>query len=251
MMTRKDIFKVNLDDIEDMQKQKFSPNSAISHMRHGLKEISDNLVREIKTDFILDSEVKGRLPFTEKDISDLISSIQKYGQQIPILTRFIKDRPNYYEIVYGRRRLMALKVLGLPAKTIIKDIDDRNALFIQAQENHFRSNTSFINSAMMASSLKAKGMRAQDVAEAINTHKATISRMSHVANSIPYLLIEIIGPAPGTGRRPWLELSDMLAANKLDTDTIIQRLEEQLEMETATSDERFKAVFQIVKAFTL
>jgi ParB family chromosome partitioning protein len=246
-MVRKNIFKANLDDIEEVPSQNFSQKSALSHMRHGLKDLAENSVREVKTDFILDSEVRDRLPFTEDAVADLISSIQTYGQQIPILVRYIKDRPGYYEIVYGRRRLMALKALGLSAKTIIRDIDDRNALFIQAQENHYRINPSFIEDAMMASSLKAKGMSTEDVAEAINTHKATISRMSHVANSIPYILIEIIGPAPGTGRRPWLELADMLAANKLDTDTIIQKLQEQIDMEIATSDDRFKSVFQIVQ----
>jgi ParB family transcriptional regulator, chromosome partitioning protein len=73
---------------------------------------------------------------------------------------------------------------------------------------------------------------------ALTGYKSDLSNMLSVARKIPEDIIDAIGPAPGVGRRGWIELADLLAERGLEDtvrkavlDPAIQRLE---------SDERFK-----------
>jgi len=97
------------------QKARFPNTGAMSGVKSTLKDVASNAVREISVDVIEESGPKDRLSFTDSDILTLAESIKAHGQQVPIMVRPISDKPGHYKIVYGRRRLRALRSLGIPA----------------------------------------------------------------------------------------------------------------------------------------
>jgi ParB/RepB/Spo0J family partition protein len=75
----------------------------------------------------------------ESSCSELIESIKKNGQQIPVIAR-VKN--NAYEIICGSRRLFACKYLSIPIIIAIVDIDDKTALLVMDAENRSRKDIS-------------------------------------------------------------------------------------------------------------
>ena len=79
------------------------------------------------------------------NIEELATSIEKAGQQEPILVRPIKnahlsESPNIkYEIIFGNRRWRACKLIGKNLLAIVRNIDDQEAAFAQKEENENRA----------------------------------------------------------------------------------------------------------------
>ena len=72
--------------------------------------------------------------------ADLIDSIDKNGQHIPVISRPINN--DSYEIICGSRRLYVCKKLNIPILAAIVDIDDKDALLIMDAENRPRKDIS-------------------------------------------------------------------------------------------------------------
>ncbi|MEO8402466.1 MAG: ParB/RepB/Spo0J family partition protein [Gammaproteobacteria bacterium] len=79
------------------------------------------------------------------NIEDLANSIQKAGQQEPILVRAIKnahlsnDPTIKYEIIFGNRRWRACKLIGKNLLAIVRELSDQEAAFAQKEENENRT----------------------------------------------------------------------------------------------------------------
>lgn len=117
---------------------RFPETGAMSGMKSTLRDLSSNAVREIDPAYIDGAGPKDRLDFSDEDVADLAESIRAHGQQVPIMVRPIAERPGYYRIVYGRRRLRALSRLGVPAKALVRSLNDEQAILAQGQENSQR-----------------------------------------------------------------------------------------------------------------
>ena len=175
--------KVTFDIPEDEEKQESSSISptrtqsrapALSGMARSLQDAAQSSIQEISTDLIDDSEFKDRLALDdEEDIRELAESIEKQGQLIPIL---VSPEGGRYRIIYGRRRLAALRLIGKPAKALIRSLDEDQVILAQGQENSFRKDLSWIEK---------------------------LARMKQVTSCIPTELIQKIGAAPGVGRDRW------------------------------------------------
>lgn len=82
------------------------------------------------------------------NIEELANSIQKAGQQEPILVRPIKnthlsaDPSIKYEIIFGNRRWRACKLIGKNLLAIVRVLDDQEAALSQKEENENRQNIS-------------------------------------------------------------------------------------------------------------
>lgn len=183
---------------------------ALSSMARSLQDAAQSSIQEISTDLIDDSEFKDRLTGDdEQDIRDLADSIDKQGQLIPILVSPASGR---YRIIYGRRRLAALRLIGRPAKALVRALDEEQAILAQGQENSFRKDLSWIEKALFAKSLLESGKDEGLVCDALNIDQKArrngdkltgLARMKQVVNCIPVDTIEAIGPAPGVGRDRW------------------------------------------------
>ncbi|MEN8833057.1 MAG: plasmid partitioning protein RepB [Pacificibacter sp.] len=249
-MARRNLFQPPLPPKEDTaattpaeQKTRFPNTGAMSGVKSTLKDVASNAVREILVDVIEEDGPKDRLAFTDADVVTLADSIKAHGQQVPIMVRPIADKPGHYRIVYGRRRLRALRSLGMPAKTLVRSLSDEEAILAQGQENTQRLDPSFIEKALFANELSSSGYDQAVILDALAVDKPMLSRMAKVARSIPTPVIEQIGSAHGIGRRRWEELADQLRNSDLDA----EKLTSELNITAAkNSEERFGLISDAV-----
>lgn len=250
-MARKNIFKTpTFDEPEGGSteaKRAFPGTGPMNAMRSSLRELSANAIREIDPDKISDSALRDRLPFSDEDIEPLRESIRTHGQQIPILVRPISSDPERFEIVYGRRRLHALRSLGRAAKAIVRTMDDTEAVLVHGQENSARLDPSFIEKALFARSLEEHGYDNATIREALGIERTTISRMLSVTRTVPYEVIERIGPAHDVGRRLWLDLAGTISDSRVDPISVVDEALSRLPP-SAGSTARFHAYSKAVAA---
>lgn len=221
------------------QKVRFPNTGAMSGVKSTLKDVASNAVREISVDVIEENGPKDRLSFTDADVVRLAESIRIHGQQVPIMVRPIADKPGHYKIVYGRRRLRALRSLSMPAKALVRSLSDEEAILAQGQENTQRLDPSFIEKALFAAELATSGYEQTIILDALAVDKPMLSRMTKVARSIPRAVIEQIGSAHGIGRRRWEELADQSRNDSVD----LEQITATLQLDAAkSSDDRFGMV---------
>lgn len=218
------------------QKSRFPNTGAMSGVKSTLKDLSSNAVREISVDMIEEDGPKDRLSFTDADVATLAESIREHGQQVPIMVRPVTDKPGRFRIVYGRRRLRALRSLGLPAKALVRSLSDEQAILAQGQENSQRLDPSFIEKALFATELAESGYEQAVILDALAIDKPMLSRMAKVARAIPETVIQRIGSAHGIGRRRWEELADRARDHELD----LRKIADEIELDgVKTTDDRF------------
>lgn len=190
----------------------------------------------------------------EQTIDRLAASIQEHGQHVPILVRPKSggpDKGGHYEIVYGRRRLLACQKINKQVLARVKDLDDEHALIAQGQENSARLDTSFIEQALFVHSIKQGGFDQRVLMEATGLDKTAVSRMNTIVSALTddrfgdLDIIKRIGPSHGSGRRPWEHLSKLVkktspqkvssAIHKLSADTSDERLQQAIEFLSPSS----------------
>lgn len=221
------------------QKARFPNTGAMSGVKSTLKDVASNAVREISVDVIEENGPMDRLSVTDADVLALAKSIKDYGQQVPIMVRPIADKPGHYKIVYGRRRLRALRSLGMSAKSLVRSLSDEEAILAQGQENTQRLDPSFIEKALFAAELATSGYEQAIILDALAVDKPMLSRMTKVARTIPNSVIEQIGAAHGIGRRRWEELADQSRNESIDFEQITAALQFNA---AKSSDDRFSLV---------
>lgn len=153
------------------------------------------------------------------DVLDLRASIEQNGQTVPILVRRNPTESNRYLLVYGRRRLEAIRSSGKVDKVraLIANLDDSAALRAQVSENTARRDLSYIERALFARELldSSFGTQAQ-IAEVLNATRSAVSMSISVAKAIGSELAQAIGPAHGVGRPRWEALAKELAEGHAD-----------------------------------
>lgn len=224
---------------------RFPSTGAMTGMKATLRDLSSNAIREIDPALIDDGGPKDRLGISEADVAALAESIRLHGQQVPIMLRTIAEQPGRYQIVYGRRRLAALRLLQQPAKALVRNLSDEQAIIAQGQENSQRLDPSFIEKALFAAELAQTGYAPEVILDALAIDKPMLSRMHKVARVIPEALVRLIGAAHGIGRRRWEEVADLIRSQDLDTEAVAQGLSEVLEGKG--SDEKFGLIADALK----
>lgn len=219
---------------------------ALVGLREGLREMSANSIREIDPNLVDDDGPRDRLGLDESSIRQLAESIRTHGQQVPILVR-PGATTGRYRVVYGRRRLAALKLIGIPAKAILRHLDDESAIMAQGQENSLRLDPSFIEKAVFVRDLRAEGYGTAIIEDALGIDATTVSRYGVIAETLPDHLIRAIGAAHGSGRRPWMRLAEIIRSGAIDINVVLQEALDTLDKD-ADSDDRLKAVLDEAEA---
>lgn len=215
---------------------------AIGAVSQSIEALKSRAVTDLDPHLIEAGGVIDRLEHDEGDHGALIASIRDFGQQVPVLVRPHPETDGRYQIVYGRRRVLALRDLGQPVKAMIRDLDDRELVLAQGQENTARRDLSFIEKANFARQMRDAGYDRKIICAALHIDKTVVSRMLSVADRIPVAVIETIGSAPSVGRDRWLKLGDLIT--EYDT----TEAEAVTLSYGPTSDQRFEA---LVTAITL
>lgn len=197
-----------------------APPSMMSNnraLRSARDAVDSHRIWELDPDQIIDDRAADRMD--PQDVADLRASIEAVGQTVPILVRRDPSDPDRYLLVYGRRRLEAVRGSDHITKirAMIASMDDSAAIRAQASENTGRRELSFIERAMFARQLVDSdfGTQAQ-IADILNVTKSAISMSLTIVRNVGPDLALAIGPAHGTGRPRWEALAAALA--EADTD---------------------------------
>ncbi|TKA97754.1 plasmid partitioning protein RepB [Cereibacter changlensis] len=158
-----------------------------------------------------------------QDVHDLRTSIEQNGQTVPILVRRHPTETGHYLLVYGRRRLEAIRGSDKVSKVraLIANLDDTAAVRAQISENTGRRDLSYIERALFAQELLDSrfGSQAQ-IAEVLNVTRSAVSMAISVAKAVGAPLARAIGPAHGVGRPRWEAFVKELSEAGADQDVL-------------------------------
>lgn len=216
----------------DVAKPRYG-SGAIGAVSQSISDLKSRAVQEIDPRMIDQGGLQDRLE-ENAGLAELIDSIREYGQQVPVLLRPNPNDGERYQVVYGRRRVAALRELGQPVKALIRVLDDRAVILAQGQENTARRDLSFIEKVNFARQMQDMGYDRKVICDALHVDKTLISRMLSVSDRIPEVLIQAIGAAPSVGRDRWLKLADQLPKDQVQQAVGAAQGD--------TSDDRFEAV---------
>jgi plasmid partitioning protein RepB len=208
---------------------------AIGAVSQSLAELRTRALVEVPADMIDDAGLKDRLDTDPEGLAELVESLREYGQQVPVMLRHSPNEEGRYEIVYGRRRVEALRKLGSPVRAMVRDLDDRSLVVAQGQENAARKDLSFIEKANFARQMVEGGFDRKVICDALHVDKTVVSRMLAVAKEVPEPVIEAIGAAPSAGRDRWLALARRIGKRPVNQVVALASGD--------SSDIRFQAVF--------
>lgn len=182
---------------------------AIGAVSKSINDLRNRAIIDVPVDLIDNAGLRDRLDEDAEGLDALIQSIRDYGQQVPVLLRRSPETEGRYEVVYGRRRVAALKVLNLPVKALLRQLTDQELIVAQGQENTARKDLSFIEKASFAAQMVEMGFERKVICDALSIDKTVISRMLTVTDAVPLAVIRAIGSAPSAGRDRWLALAGM------------------------------------------
>lgn len=191
-------------------------------LRSARDAVDTHRVWDLDPAAIDDTRFKDRLD--PNDVADLRQSIEMNGQTVPILVRRDPGNADRYLLVYGRRRLEAIRGSEkVPrVRALIAAMDDSAAVRAQVAENTARRDLSYIERALFAQELLDSGFGNQsEIAEVLNTTKSAISMALTVARGVGADLARAIGPAQGVGRPRWEALIAALPASPVTRNRLI------------------------------
>ncbi|NUH63769.1 ParB/RepB/Spo0J family partition protein [Sulfitobacter sp. S0837] len=202
--------------------------AAPKYIEGSVQSATERTHEDIPVDQIQDSLIEDRIDITE-GLNELVESISRNGQQIPIIVRIVnKERP--YEIVAGRRRLAAMRRLGKATiRGFITRMSDEEAFVAQGIENSARLETSFIERARTIVKAKEAGFTQENIAEFLGIVQSLVSTMSRIYEMIGDEVVLAIGPARGVGRRNWEKLAKLISTKQLAKQDVVKLVDSTLE----------------------
>lgn len=209
---------------------------AIGAVSQSIAELKSRALLEVDPALIDPGGIEDRLEEDHADMEKLKDSLRTYGQQVPVLLRNDPEAEGRFQIVYGRRRIAAMRALNMPVKAMVRDMSDEDLVIAQGQENAARRDLTFIEKANFARQMRDAGYDRKIICDALHIDKTVISRMLSVADAIPLSVIREIGPAPSAGRDRWLTMAELFT-NRLEGAPLAGALKFSA---GKTSDERFE-----------
>jgi ParB family chromosome partitioning protein len=192
-------------------------------LRSARDAVDSHHVWELDPSSIVDDRMADRLD--PADVYDLRDAIDANGQTVPILVRRHPSETDRYLLVYGRRRLEAIRQSDKVNKVraLVANLDDESALRAQISENMARRDLSFIEKAIFAQDLVSSGFGTQSqVAEILTVTKSSVSMAITIADMVGTDLVRAIGASHGVGRPRWEALGRAIADNGLDRESLIR-----------------------------
>ncbi len=186
-------------------------------LRSARDAVDAHRVWELDPELIDDTRTRDRLD--PSDVLDLRDAIEANGQAVPILVRRHPEKDGRYLLVYGRRRLEAVRGSDKldKVRALIASLDERDAVTAQISENMARRDLSFIEKALFAQELVESGFGNQSqVAEVLTVSRSAVSMAISVAEMIGRELATAIGPAHGVGRPRWEAMARALEESSAD-----------------------------------
>lgn len=203
-------------------------NETPSYFEPSHEHVKDNeLLMELSPEACMPWAFSDRIEQELGDIEELANSIQKAGQQEPILVRPIKnsyllENPTIkYEIIFGNRRWRACKLINKSLIAIVKNIDDQAAALSQKEENENRQDISDYSRAIHYKKLIDSGVFANEnqLASKLNIPRNRFNDLMSY-NRIPKQLLEVIPNMHSISQRVAIKLAS-LAKNPENLEILI------------------------------
>jgi ParB family transcriptional regulator, chromosome partitioning protein len=244
-MARKDVLKglmtASTPPVDTPPSPQRLDRGAIGAVSRSFADLKARSVVEIDPGLIDPGGLADRLePDADADAT-LRQSIADHGQQVPVLVRPHPQTPGRFQIVFGRRRVLALRDLGQLVKALIRDLSDQELVLAQGQENTARRDLSFIEKVNFSRQLQEHGYDRKVICDALSVDKTLMSRMLSLAERIPPDVIATIGAAPSIGRDRWTALADLLEKTGAPGPEIEAMI--NLKSQGPGSDARFQAAW--------
>lgn len=134
----------------------------------------------------------------------LIESIKTQGQKQPVLGRRLTDgSEDDIELIYGARRLLAAREIGVDLLVEIRNIDDRDALIEMDIENRVREDITPYERGLSYKRWLRSGLfdTQSEIAKALGVSEAQVSRLLKYAD-LPAVLLAAFR-SPGDIREEW------------------------------------------------
>jgi len=147
---------------------RFSKSFVIEEMERNLRQgkQTELLVNDIDDNGIIKSAI-----LKEDTLKDIADSINKSGLSNPLVVR---PKKGYYEIVFGRKRLLACKHYKIPkAPVVIINVSDEEMLLMLLADNREQRDGNIVEMALILDSLSKK----------FNYSQKTLSEVAHQSRS--------------------------------------------------------------------
>lgn len=191
------------------------------------------------------SFISDRMAHDGEAYDRLVEAIREAGQKSPILVRPHPSKPDRYQIAFGHRRVRVLAQLGRPVKAVVQNLTDEELVVVQGQENSARADLSYIERALFALALEAKGYDRRIIMTALSMEKTQLSKLMALGHSLPRNLVEAVGPAPKAGRPRWAGLAEKVAQAK---PAVLDKVLSDPKFQSLDTDEKFEMVFAALSA---
>ncbi|HEV7306299.1 plasmid partitioning protein RepB [Ensifer sp.] len=206
---------------------------------------------EIDPEDILDSAIPDRFAtaYEAANLAELVQSMAEHGQSTPGLVRSVQGAPRPFQIVFGRRRLAAARLLGVKFKAIARDLNDEDAIVLQGEENSNRFDLSFIERCLFARAQELAGFSRDVISKSLSTGKSHVSEMIRLASALPHDVLQEIGAAPDVGRRRWVDFEAKWSSHDAPLQVAQSALVKE-EVRSADTNARFTSVFEALTGKT-
>ncbi|MCQ2792113.1 MAG: ParB/RepB/Spo0J family partition protein [Bacilli bacterium] len=147
---------------------RFSKSYVIEEMERNLRQAKETelLVTNIDDNAIIKSAI-----IPNETLKNIADSISKTGLNHPLIVR---PKKNYYEIIFGRKRLLAMKkykIYKAPARII--NVNNEEMLFMLLADNRGQRNANIIETALVL----------KELSEKYHYNQATLGELAHQSRS--------------------------------------------------------------------
>ena len=148
--------------------------------------MSKEKFEHISTDLIDPPRLEMRTDLDEEALQDLVASIKDNGIIQPLVVRPVGKR---YEIIAGRRRLAAAKLVKLAkVPAIVREADDRTTAVLRIHENLVRDDVDVLSEALfIVNSIQELGISETAFAAMINRSPNYVFDRIEIADMPDYL----------------------------------------------------------------
>lgn len=167
--------------------KRFSKEDIISNIE---KNYVRESVRFVDSDLIIDNSFLSKVLVNDESLKNVKESIKENGFYNPLIVRTNKNK---YEVILGRKRYLASRLIGnVKIPIIVNEIDDEECLLTLLADCRERRNVSSYEIAIIMSYLKTMfKYKNKDLALILNQSPAQVSNLITILNLPQHILNDV------------------------------------------------------------
>ena len=202
--------------IEELEQGQENP-ALLAEYKETIELLKADAIVELDVDqIVLDGRIIDRLEIDEDQLSELVSDISLNGQLLPIKVRPHPELEDVYVLIYGARRLEAIKNIGgsLKIKAYIdREISEEDAIKAQFSENSGRKDYTYLERCLHILELEerfAGQLERMELTQLVRIRPNRYSEMKTISYALGKDILIALGDAKGAGRPICEELAKLV-----------------------------------------